>query len=317
MSRPLRLEFEGAVYHVTSRGNERSAIFRDDRDRDRFLSILGRVVGDQFWRLHAYCVMGNHYHLLLETPRGNLSSGMQRLNGRYTQWFNFRHRRSGHLFQGRYKAILVERDPHLLELCRYVVLNPVRAGIVESAGGWPWSNYRATCGRRAAPDWLEVGWTLSQFGRNQTAAREVYRQFVSDGRGLPSPFKEIRNQVYLGGAEFLRGIDLKLKGSRWDADIPREQRAPNPPSIDRIRKAVAQEFGVDEAALSRRRGGEAKMAAIYLSRRLSGKKGFEIADAFGVKPARVSNVVSEIEVGRNKSFSRLVRRLETDLRETR
>src|SRR6185369_14352378 len=134
MARPLRLEFEGALYHVTSRGNERSPIFRDDRDRTKFLEILGSIASVSRWAVHAYCLMGNHYHLLLETPRPNLSAGMQRINGRYTQWFNRRHRRAGHLLQGRFKAILVERDPHLLELCRYVVLNPVRAGMAAGAG---------------------------------------------------------------------------------------------------------------------------------------------------------------------------------------
>jgi|SRR5450759_356080 len=162
MARPLRLEYEDAVYHVTSRGNERSPIFRDDRDRERFLEILGSVVLVARWVIHAYCLMGNHYHLLVETPLGNLSRGMQRLNGRYTQWFNFRHARAGHLLQGRFRAILVEKEAHLLELCRYVVLNPVRARMVESAGQWPWSNYRMTSGQSRPPEWLEADWALSR-----------------------------------------------------------------------------------------------------------------------------------------------------------
>ena len=128
MSRPLRIEFAGAVYHVTSRGNGRKPIFRDDVDRRSFLEVLHKVNQRHHWICHAYCLMTNHYHLVIETPEGNLSRGMRQLNGVYTMYFNRRHRTVGHVFQGRFKAILVERESYLLEVCRYVVLNPVRAG---------------------------------------------------------------------------------------------------------------------------------------------------------------------------------------------
>lgn len=172
MARPLRLEFPGALYHVISRGNERSPIFRDDWDRGFFLGILGSVVRDHGWLVHSYCLLGNHYHLLVETPQGRLSKGMHVLNGRYTQKFNRRHRRAGHVLEGRFKAILVEKEAHLLELHRYIVLNPVRAGLVSRPEDWSWSSYRATCGLRRRPGWLEVRWTLAQFGgapRRQSA----------------------------------------------------------------------------------------------------------------------------------------------------
>lgn len=133
MARPLRLEFPGAIYHVTSRGNARNAIFLDDEDRVLFLACLGAVVTRFGWWCHAYCLMDNHYHLLIETPEGDLSRGMRQLNGVYTQRFNRRHGRAGHVFQGRFKAIVVDRDSYLLELCRYVVLNPIRAGMVSQA----------------------------------------------------------------------------------------------------------------------------------------------------------------------------------------
>jgi REP element-mobilizing transposase RayT len=311
MARPLRLEFEGAIYHVTSRGNDRSPIFRDDSDRNRFLEVLGEIASVTRWSVHAYCLMGNHYHLLLETPRPNLSSGMQRLNGRYTQWFNRRHRRSGHLLQGRYKAILVERDPHLLELCRYVVLNPVRAGIAASAGSWPWSNYRATAGRAAAPKWLEIDWTRSQFSAVKSRASELYRQFVAEGKGARSPLLEVRHQVYLGGEEFLERVDGRLKGMTIGEDVSMAQRAPAPVSVDAIRTLVSREYGVDPGELSRRRGGEDKMAAIYLARKLSGKTGVEIAREFAVKPARVSNILTEIDGDRRPALVRRIRRMES------
>lgn len=127
MARPLRIEYPGAVYHLTSRGNRQEAIFQDDEDRYGFLDIFGKTVRRYNWICHAYCLMDNHYHLLVETPDGNLSLGMRQLNGLFTQLINRRHGKVGHVFQGRFKSILVEKEAHLLELCRYVVLNPVRA----------------------------------------------------------------------------------------------------------------------------------------------------------------------------------------------
>src|SRR5712692_7942277 len=158
MSRPLRLEHPGAVWHITSRGNDRQRIFSDDVDRECFVSLLGRTVDLFRWRLHAFVLMGNHYHLVLETPELTLSRGMRQLNGLYAQAFNRRHKRAGHLYQGRFKAILVEKDSHLLELVRYVVLNPVRAGLATSAKDWPWSSYRGTAGLARAPEWLQTAW---------------------------------------------------------------------------------------------------------------------------------------------------------------
>ena len=154
MARPIRLEFAGALYHVTSRGDRREAIYEDDADRERFLAVLADVVRDFNWVCHAYCLMSNHYHLLIETPDANLSKGMRQLNGVYTQASNRRHGREGHLFQGRFKAILVDADSYLLEVARYVVLNPVRARMVRDPAKWPWSSYRAMIGAVEAPDWL-------------------------------------------------------------------------------------------------------------------------------------------------------------------
>ena len=143
MARPLRIEHPGAVYHVTSRGNAREDIFISDTDRLKFLEILGNTVEKYNWLCHAFCLLDNHYHLIIETPDPNLSLGMRQLNGVYTQSFNRIHQRVGHVFQGRYKAILVEKGNHLLELCRYVVLNPVRAGMVSKPGDWKWSSLKA------------------------------------------------------------------------------------------------------------------------------------------------------------------------------
>ena len=142
MARPLRIEFAGALYHVTSRGDGQEDIYLDDTDREIYLEVLAEVQHRFNWVIHAYCLMSNHYHLLIETPDSNLAKGMRHLNGVYTQRFNRRHKRVGHVFQGRYKAILVQKDNYLLELSRYIVLNPVRAQMVRSAKDWPWSSYR-------------------------------------------------------------------------------------------------------------------------------------------------------------------------------
>ena len=150
MARPLRIEYAGAVYHVTSRGDGRKPIFRDDEDRMVLLAILKEVKDRYHWYCYAYCLMENHYHLVIETPDANLSRGMRQLNGVYTMRFNRRHDTVGHVFQGRYKAILIQKERHLLEVCRYVVVNPVRARLVRNPGDWRWSSYRATAGMEGA-----------------------------------------------------------------------------------------------------------------------------------------------------------------------
>ena len=230
MARPLRLEFPHAVYHVTSRGNARQRIVRDDPDRHAWLAVLAQVVGRFSWLCHAYCLMNNHYHLLLETPQPNLSRGMRHLNGVYTQAFNRRHRRVGHLLQGRFKAILVEKDPHLLELCRYVVLNPVRAKAVGHPKQWAWSSYRATAGEDPAPPWLTVAWVLAQFGPREKAAQAPYRTFVQEGIEGPRPWDQVRGQIYLGSERFVEyhQPDLVL------AEIPRRQTQAHRPSLPEV-----------------------------------------------------------------------------------
>jgi len=155
------------------------------------------------WVCHAYCLMSNHYHLLIETPDANLSRGMRQLNGVYTQTFNRAHGRAGHVFQGRYKAILVEKESYLLELSRYIVLNPVRAGMVNPAKDWPWSSYRATAGQVKGPGYLNIDWMLAAFAKRKSVAIERYKKFVAQGKDQPSPWTLLRNQIYLGSEQFV------------------------------------------------------------------------------------------------------------------
>ena len=172
MARSLRIEHPGAVYHVTSRGNARADIFLSDADRQTFLDVLAGTVEKYNWLCHAFCLLGNHYHTIIETLDPNLSLGMRQLNGVYTQAFNRSHQRVGHVFQGRYKAILVEKGSHLLELCRYVVLNPVRAGMVAKPEQWQWSSYKSTAYAGTVPEFLTIDWVLGQFAEKKTAARQ-------------------------------------------------------------------------------------------------------------------------------------------------
>lgn len=180
MPRAPRVAASEGPYHVTSRGNRGQTIFLEDQDRTRFLDLLAQIVTTLNWGLHAYCLMTNHYHLVLKTPGLNLSSGMQRLNARYAQWFNHRHDVSGHLFRHRFHARLVESDAHLLELSRYLALNPVRGGLCTSAADWPWSSYGAVFSRESARRLLS-GRELVYFGRDHERARETFRAFVESG----------------------------------------------------------------------------------------------------------------------------------------
>jgi putative transposase len=231
MARPLRIEYPGAIYHLTSRGNARQAIFLNDADRRLFLDMLGAVVERFNWRCHAYCLMGNHYHLLIETAEATLSRGMRELNGRYTQAFNRRHHRVGHLFQGRFKAILVERENYLLELCRYVVLNPLRAKMVTSPGRYQWSSYRATAGQGKTPPFLTKAWVLAQFGSRRAEAASRYRAFVHAGIGAPSPWQALKAQLLLGSEAFLKKMAPYAKGAEKLREIPRRQRLLARPSL--------------------------------------------------------------------------------------
>jgi len=224
MTRPLRIEFPGAIYHVTSRGNARRKIFLDDEDRQAFLATLAWVVERFGWICHAYCLMGNHFHLLIETPDPNLSRGMRQLNGVYTQGFNRRHRKAGHLFQGRFKAILVERDSYLLELARYVALNPVRAKMVKAPEGYAWSSYRPTMGFDPVPPGLSIDWLLSQFAKTKPVARRRYAVFVHAGIGQVSPWRNLKGQILLGSETFIEKLAPQLKASETIAEIPKRQR---------------------------------------------------------------------------------------------
>lgn len=238
MARPLRVEFEGAVYHITSRGNDRADIFFTDTDRMALLDLVGEAVERFSWICHAYCLMTNHYHLVIETPNANLSRGMRHINGVYTQRINKLNKRSGHIFQGRFKSILVEKQSHLLELARYVVLNPVRAKVVRSAKDWKWSSYRATAGMAEARNLLTTDWILSQFDRDLPKACRAYRTFVRQGRGI-EVWGELRRGCLLGTDEFEADVAPLLSVHPSAIDYPRSQRLAARPSLRELFSDVA------------------------------------------------------------------------------
>lgn len=284
MARQLRLEYPGAVYHVTSRGNARNAIYADHGDRESFLKALHSVVTRHHWLCHAYCLMGNHYHLLIETPAGNLSRGMRHLNGVYTQAYNKRHGLVGHLFQGRFKAILVEKDSYLLQLCRYIVQNPVAAHLTQTPGEWPWSSFRATAGLTSAPQWLTVDWILDQFGENIDEARTRYREFVGDGIMDSSPWDALVGRVFLGNEGFAEKLESLLVDCRPLAEIPKEERFAARPPLGSL-LTMPQPMSRSE--------GDAKIFQAH------GDFGYtlkEIADFLGVHYATVSRAVKRAEM---------------------
>ncbi|MFH0802528.1 MAG: transposase [bacterium] len=244
MTRPLRIQYPGAIYHVTSRGNAKQLIYRDAQDQLKFLEILASVVEKYRWLCHAYCLMDNHYHLVVETLVGNLSRGMRQLNGVYTQNFNIRHESVGHLFQGRFKALLVERESYLLEVCRYVVLNPVRAGFVSSPEDWKWSSFRGTAGLSPASEFLTTDWILSCFGRQRKRAQTAFIEFVKADDGEEPLLRRARGQVFIGGETFAEGLENLLNEKGDLSEISRSEKYSTRPPIRDIFRGRSRDEGI-------------------------------------------------------------------------
>ncbi|HSP17301.1 MAG TPA: transposase [Thermoanaerobaculia bacterium] len=265
MARPLRLEYPGALFHVTARGNERRDTFRDDDDRRRFLDYLREAVERFRWIVTAYVLMPNHFHLVVELTETTLSSGMQWLNGAYSQAFNRRHDRVGHLFQGRFKAPLIEKEAYFLEVARYVVLNPVRAQMIARPEDYAWSSYRAVIGDTPAPDWLATDDLLAHFGDDRDVARARYRAFVNDGISLArNPWVELVGQIYLGSESWVERVRQKIELKPRSDAHPRVQRLIGRPAMTDIVAAVAEALRVAEDSIRRARGGAPRKIAAWL-----------------------------------------------------
>lgn len=274
MSRPLRLEFPGALYHVTARGDRLEDIFENDQDRRELLEIVGRALERFEARCLAYCLMPNHYHFVLETRQANLSRLMRQVNGVYTQRFNRRHAKVGHLFQGRFKAILVDRDAYQLEVCRYVDLNPVRGRLVKRPQDWPWSSYRAHVGLGARPAWLDSAVLLRQLAQGEAAGRRRYAEFVAQGRGVKLWDEGLSGQIYLGDERFVEKMQAKGESRDTAREIPRAQRRGKPRPLDDY---LSHRGGRDEGIMQAYREGGYTQTAI--------------ARALGLSVSRISRVI--------------------------
>ncbi len=310
MARPVRIDVAGGCYHVTNRGNERRAIFRDDRDRVRFLELLERAVERFGWRVLAYVLMDNHFHLLVQTPQANLSPAMQWVQVAYTIWFNRRHRRAGHLFQGRFKAVLVELESAAWELSRYMHLNPVRVqrlGLDKAAqqrqragmsgppaaaqiqerlkrlGQYAWSSYPAYSGRQKSPRWLSREVVLTLGGAGSRAQRgEAYRRYVEDAirEGLSeSPWERLEAGLLLGGREFVERMRRRARGDAREQ--PALGRLQKRPSFEMIVAVVEKVKGERWEGFRDRYGDWGRDMVLHLGRRRGGLTLRELARRVG------------------------------------
>jgi REP element-mobilizing transposase RayT len=294
MARPLRIEYPGAFYHVICRGNEKRNIFNTDSDRRKFLACLKELITRYHIKVHTYCLMNNHYHLVIETPEGNLTKVMHTLNSSYTAYFNATHKRRGHLFQGRYKAILVQADEYLHHLSRYIHVNPVRAKVAKEPHQYPWSSYRDFIGKRQTSELINTKFILSVFDKERNRAQRLYRRFVEEAtdKEANNLRENIRSGFILGDSKFLGWVRDKFVKDKTDKEIPQLRQLRRRITIEQIEALVKKQ--VDDERLCRKVG-------IYLSRKYTGKKLSEIGRYYGeLTEAGVSRVYSRLEKQRRR-----------------
>lgn len=286
MARPLRIEYPGAFYHVISRGNAGCTVFKSIRDREKFFEYLEKAVERFSIRVHTYCLMTNHFHLLLETPNANLSKAVQWINVSYATYFNRKRGRKGHLFQGRFKSILIDADEYLKHLSRYIHLNPVRARMVDRPDEYRWSSYPYFTGKKEAPEWLEMDWLLSQFGKDRKTSWKNYKRFVEDIdiKELGNLSDDITGWCILGAPEFVDWVkDTFLKSRETIKEIPQLKALKSFTSVEKVVETVSREFECD-AELIMRKGGKKNLPrdmAIYLARDLTGETTVMLGKKFG------------------------------------
>ena len=310
MARPLRITFPGAFYHVTSRGNEGRDVFKSRCDREKFAEYLESASYRYRAVIHAYCLMDNHYHLLLETPLGNLPQIMHHINGAYTTYFNVKRKRSGHLFQGRYKAILVAIDEYAKELSRYIHLNPVRAKLTETPENYDWSSHKFYVGKQKSPKWLYRDFILSYFGTDIANAQKSYQGFVDAliNEQYASLLKEAVSSTLLGSAEFIALIkDTYLTGRKPDKNVPALKELSARISMGEIFDEV-ESFSVEEEALARD-------IKLYLCRRYTGEKLKDIGKHFGIGESGVSRAYRRIlqKIPEDRKLRKRIEEIEKNL----
>ncbi len=316
MGRPLRPEFEGAVYHITSRGNEKKKIYRDDKDRDRFLSILKEYKSRFNFLIHCFVLMDNHYHLVIETLRPNLVKIMHGLNSSYTGYFNKKHKRSGHLFQGRYKAIVVDKENYLLELSRYVHLNPVRAGITDKPRDYRWSSCSGYINKKALNKIVDYEWLLSVFGKDERKSRRNYREFVEEGieKRLENPLKRAVGNIVLGSKEFVEEVMDMIDEDKISEGISNKKEIINTVNPEQVIKEVSKVYKIKPKQITTTgvRNNEARNVAIYITKRLCELSNKDIARIYGnIKESAVSKVVvrTEEKLNNNKELKHITQHI--------
>ncbi len=285
MARPLRIEYPGAYYHVINRGNSGEDIFVSERDKEKFLEYLGHAAERFSIIIHTYCLMTNHFHLVVETPDANLSRAIQWLNVSYAAYFNRKHNRQGHLFQGRFKAILIDADAYLVQLSRYIHLNPVRANLVATPAAYPWSSYAGFIGKRNKPDWLDVG-LLAYFGKRKTTASKKYQSFVEevDPFKLENPGKEAVAGFILGDVNFVSWVQQHyLDAKEGGKEIPQLKTLQPKVTLETVIKGVCAVTDATPEQIRAKggKGNQAREMAIFLARDLSGLSGREVGEYFG------------------------------------
>ena len=310
MARPLRITYPGAFYHITSRGNEQKNVFKNRRDRKKFFEYLNSATQRYNAVIHAFCLMSNHYHLLIETPAGNLPQIMQHINGAYTTYFNVRRGRAGHLFQGRYKAILVEKDEYAKELSRYIHLNPVRAEMVKAPEEYEWSSYRFYIGREKPPEWLHRDFILGYFSNKVSTAQKRYYRFVSSmvNKRAYNPLKDVAGSTLLGSPDFIASIKEKFLSDRQaDKDLPALKELVERASIQEILDAVESVLG-DQPVLAR-------SVKMFFCQRHTGERLKDIGAHFGVGESGVSQASRRIrdKMEKDKSLRKKISRIEKEL----
>ena len=320
MSRPLRIEYPGAWYHVMNRGRRREVIFPGPKDYQRFVELLQE--GSSMWgvRIAAYCLMPNHYHLLVQTPNANLSRFMRHVDGVYTQRFNRSHESDGSLFRGRYKAILIEADTYILDLVRYIHRNPLRAGLVSRLDRYRWSSHKAYLSRSRRWSWLYSELVLSMLCRTGGDSADAYREFMKQEESdeFAAVLSKRNVPSVLGSEAFVNRIKRKFKGLRSRQEVPASRLLA--PGLEAIQLAACESYGIDRnELLSSKRGmsNDARNIAVYLARQLSGQTLSAIGYAFGLEHySSVSSVVSRMKqrIASDRSLRKKVKEIERAIR---
>jgi putative transposase len=321
MSRPLRIEYPGAVYHVTCRGNERRAIFRDNQDRESFKDILMESQKGYSVRLFAYVLMDNHFHLLLETPLGNLARFMRRFNITYTSYFNRTHNRAGHLYQGRYKSILVDRESYLSELSRYIHLNPVRNKEQKDTPleerwnylvNYPWSSLRGYLDRKNKEPFVEYAMVLADFGGDTSRGRRAYQKRINEDLAGQLEIKgRVVGQAILGGDHFIKWMKETIYPKDRDRECPALTDLKRYKAVEEIIEILSEETGkaIEEIKV---KGHPLRPVFMDLLYRAGGLTGIEIGKIFGVDYSTVSQSRKRmaLKIAKDKNFREVVNRIE-------